>query len=209
MTSAWCHQHCYMTWTGVILIASSLASSLLLSSNNRVSSFYWTRGSKLCFLTQLLLSYSRIFSKLLLTSFSAPFLAAQESDFLSCFLIPSHSEVLSRSCAPILLAHITHFLKARHSKWPGSRLTTSFLSHCCLLPKVSHTSLLWAIVNHSFSSHTISLSLHFLGWHKPLLHQCSTAWSRNPQGIFKLVNQGWLLLFLWQHLDDFPSALCT
>jgi hypothetical protein len=33
------------------LIASNLASFLSLSSDNRVSSFYWTRGSKPCFLT--------------------------------------------------------------------------------------------------------------------------------------------------------------
>ncbi len=39
-------------------------------------------------LFQLLLSYSSIFAKLLLTNFFAPFSAAQESDFLSHFLIP-------------------------------------------------------------------------------------------------------------------------
>ncbi len=50
MMSAWHHQHCYMMWTGVILIASDSALSLLLSSNNSNSSFYWTRGSKICFL---------------------------------------------------------------------------------------------------------------------------------------------------------------
>ncbi len=40
-----------MTWTSIILIASNLASYLLLSSNDRFSSFYWIRGSKYCFLT--------------------------------------------------------------------------------------------------------------------------------------------------------------
>jgi hypothetical protein len=35
-----------------------------------------------------LLSYSSIFVKLLLTNFFVPFLAAQESDFSSCFLVP-------------------------------------------------------------------------------------------------------------------------
>ncbi len=35
------------------------ASSLLLSSNNRVGGFYWTRGSKLGFLTNL--SYSNYY----------------------------------------------------------------------------------------------------------------------------------------------------
>jgi hypothetical protein len=36
----------------------------------------------------LLLSYSSIFAKLLLTNFFAPFLAAWESDFLSHFCVP-------------------------------------------------------------------------------------------------------------------------
>jgi hypothetical protein len=51
-----------MTWTSDILISSNLACSLslssndgiisiALSSNDRISSFYWIRGSKLCFLT--------------------------------------------------------------------------------------------------------------------------------------------------------------
>jgi hypothetical protein len=35
----------------------------------------------------LLLSYSSIFEKLLLTNYFAPFSAARESDFSSCFLI--------------------------------------------------------------------------------------------------------------------------
>ncbi len=70
-----------------------LATSYRLNRNNRVSSFDWTRGSKLCFL--ICFSYfSRYFlilvflQKLLLTNFFAPFLAVQESDFSSRFLVP-------------------------------------------------------------------------------------------------------------------------
>ncbi len=69
-----------------------LATSYCSNRNKRVSSFYWTRGSKLCFshvslilVTTFLFS---IFVKSLLTNFFAPFLAARESDFLSHFLVP-------------------------------------------------------------------------------------------------------------------------
>jgi hypothetical protein len=64
-------------------------------------------------------------------------------------------------------------------------------------------------MNHTFSSHTISLSWHFLAWHKPPLSQRNTSRARNLQGISKLENKGWLLLVLWQLLKDFPSTLCT
>ncbi len=69
-----------------------LATSYCLNRNDRVSSFYWTRGSKLCFLTCF--SYfsryffSSIFAKTLLTNFFVPFLAARESDYSSHFLLP-------------------------------------------------------------------------------------------------------------------------
>ncbi len=101
--------------------------------------------------------------------------------FLVLFLIPLHSEVVLHMCAPIFLAHIKRFLRARRSRKPGScsRLTTSFLSHFHLLLKVSHVNIHWVIVNHTFSSHTRSSSSHFLAGHKPLLSQCSTVWARN------------------------------
>jgi hypothetical protein len=52
----------------------------------------------------LLLSYSSIFAKLLLTDFFAPFLAARESNFLSRFLCHWHSELVRRTCTPMFLA---------------------------------------------------------------------------------------------------------
>ncbi len=112
-------------------------------------------------------------------------------------------------CAPIFLAHITRFLEARCLQEPGTRISTRFLSPFCLLPKVSHANVHWAITNCTFSSHIISLNWHFLAWRKPLLSQRSTARARNPQGISNLVNQGWLLLVWWQLLDNSPSALGT
>ncbi len=96
------HYEVSMTSTGLLndvdrhhldWITSNLVPFLLLSSNNRVSSFCWTRGSKPCFPTCF--SYfscyflkSSIFAKSLLTSFFMPFLAARKSKFSSCFLIP-------------------------------------------------------------------------------------------------------------------------
>jgi hypothetical protein len=69
-----------------------LATSYCSNRNNRVSSFYWTRGSKLCFShVSLILVAPFLFSdfaKLLLTNFFAPFLAARESDFSSYFFVP-------------------------------------------------------------------------------------------------------------------------
>jgi hypothetical protein len=52
----------------------------------------------------LLLSYSSIFAKSLLTNFFAPFSAAWESDILSHFLYPWHSKLVRRTCAPMFLA---------------------------------------------------------------------------------------------------------
>jgi hypothetical protein len=67
-----------------------LATSYCLNRNNRVSSFYQTRGSKLCFLT-CFSCFSCYFHILVFSQncyviiSSQPFSAARESDFLSCF----------------------------------------------------------------------------------------------------------------------------
>ncbi len=72
---------------------ASLATSYCLNRNDRVSSFYWTRGSKQCCLTCF--SYFNCYFLILvflrnryLRIFFAPFLAAQESNFSSRFLVP-------------------------------------------------------------------------------------------------------------------------
>jgi hypothetical protein len=198
----------------VILIASNLVSFLSLSSQDRVRSFYWIRVSKHCFLTSF--SYLNCYFLILVILRNCYLLVSWchswlHGNLISCpiFLYCWHSVVLCCMCAHIFLAHIMRFLEAKRLWDLGSRLTTGFLSPFCLLLKVSHANICWAIAKHTFSSHTISSSWHFLAWHKPLLNQCSTAQARNPQGISKLVNQGWLLLVLWQLLDNFPSALCA
>ncbi len=203
-------------WTSVILIASNLASSLLLGSQDRdrFSSFYWIRGSKRCFLTSF--SYLNCYFIFLVFLHNCYLLVSLRLSWLHGNLISCpvfsylwDSEVLHCMCTSIFLAHIMHFLEARRLWEHGSRLTNSFLSHFCLFPKVSHANIHCAIANHTFSSHTISTIWHFLVWHKPLLSQPSKAQARNPSEISKLVNQGWLLLVLWQLLDNFPSALHT
>jgi hypothetical protein len=60
--------------------------------------------SHMFLLFQLLLSYSSIIAKLLLTNFFAPFLAAQESNFSSRFLYLWHYKVVRHTCAAIFLA---------------------------------------------------------------------------------------------------------
>ncbi len=186
---------------------------LLLSSNNRTSSFYWIRGSKHCFLTSF--SHLNGYFPFLVFLCNCYLLVSLRLSRLRGNWISRHifsylwySKELSCMCAPIFLAHITRFLEARCLRKPGTRISTGFLSPFRLLPKVSHASVHWAIANHTFSSHIISSNWPFLAWHKPLLSQCSTAWARNLWGISKVVNH-WLLLVWWQHLDDSPSALGT
>jgi hypothetical protein len=106
-----------------------LATSYCLNRNDRVSSFYKTRGSKLCFLTCF--SYFSCYFHILVLLQNCyvlislrPFSAARESDFLSHFSYlgtPSWYVIHAPPC----FWHRTHrFLKARRSWEPGSRLTT-------------------------------------------------------------------------------------
>ncbi len=117
---------------------------LLLSSNNRICSLNWIRGSKHCFLT----SFSNLNRYFLLLVFL-------HNSYLLVFLrfswlhgnlislpicIPFVLQIPHRTCAPISLAHMMHFLKARCSWEPGTRISTGFLSPFRPLPKVSHAN---------------------------------------------------------------------
>ncbi len=150
-----------MTWTSIILIASNLASYLLLSSNNRVGSFYWIRGSKHCFLTSfsnlncyfLFLVFLRnhyLLVSLRLSRLHRNLISRPDFSYLWV------SEVLRRTCTPIFVVHIMRFFKGRCSQESGTRISTSFFPLFRLLPKVSHANICWAIVNHTFSSHSTS-----------------------------------------------------
>ena len=140
-----------------------MASSLLLSSNNRISSLYWTRGSKHCFFTS---SSYRNCCFLILVFLRNPYLLVSlrlswlHGNPISCpvFSYLWCSEELCRTCTPIFLAHIIRFLEERHLQEPGTRISTNFLSPFCLLPKVSHGNVHWAIANHTFSYHSKSLN---------------------------------------------------
>ncbi len=106
-----------------------LATSYCLNRNNRVSSFYETRGSKLCFLTYF--SYfSRYFLILVFSQncylLNSLRLSRLHGNLISCPVsrtlgTPSWYVV----CAPPYFCHRScGFLKARLSLKPGSRLTT-------------------------------------------------------------------------------------
>ncbi len=105
-----------MTWTSVILIASNLVSFLLLSSNDRVHSFYWIKGIKHCFLTcfSYLNSYFLILVFLhncyLLVSLLLSWL---QRNLMYCpiFSYLWDSKVLRRMCAPIFWHTSRSFLK--------------------------------------------------------------------------------------------------
>jgi hypothetical protein len=126
-----------MFWFDDVIVTSSLlgdfrqVSSLLLSSNNKVSSFCWTRESQHSFLTNF--SYFCcyfliiVFGQLLLSSFFVPFLAAWKSDL--SFPV-SHTSGTLRYCivhAPLCFWHRLHCFSWSKTLWdPGSRLGTRF-----------------------------------------------------------------------------------
>jgi hypothetical protein len=114
----------------------NLATSLSLSSNDRICSFIWIRGSKhsfltsssnfyhyflfLVFLRRCYLLVSSHLSWLCWTPISYPV-------FITFVLrIPRHT------CIPMFLAHLKRFLEVRSLKEPGTRISTSILSSFCL-----------------------------------------------------------------------------
>ncbi len=121
-----------------------LEDILSLSSNDRICSFNWIRGSKHCFLTSfsnlncyfLLLVFSR--NSYLLVSLLLSWLHGNPIS-LPVF-IPFVLRIPRRTCAPIFLAHMMHFLEARRLWEPGTRISTGFLSPFRLSPKDSHAT---------------------------------------------------------------------
>jgi hypothetical protein len=139
---------------------------LTLSSNDRISSFYWIRGSKHCFLT----SFSNLNRYFLFLVFlrNCYFLVSSCLSRLRgnpishpVYFIPFILWVPRCTWVPIFLAHITCFLEARHLWKPGTRISTGFLPPFRLSPKVSHAKVYWEHTNHSFSSHAKFLKLTF------------------------------------------------
>jgi hypothetical protein len=138
---------------------------LLLSSNDRVYSFNWIRGSKHCFLTSFsnlnryILFLVFLQNCYLLVSSHLSWLRGNPISYL--VFIPFVLRIPRRTCAPIFLAHIMRFLKVRHSWEPGTRISTGILSPFRLLPTVSHVNVRWELTNHTFSSHAKFLELTF------------------------------------------------
>jgi hypothetical protein len=170
-----------------------MATTYCLNRNNRVSSFYSTRGSKLCFLT-CFSYFSRYFHILVF--------------LLNCYLLISlrlswlHGNPISRPVSHTLgtlswyIIHVLScfchrtcgFLEARHLWEPGSRLTTSKFSPFHLLPMVSGANVRWANANHAFLTHKKPRTDTFLCDISPTkLRSTARVW--NPQGISKLVNK--------------------
>jgi hypothetical protein len=168
-----------------------LATSYCLNRIDRVSSFYWTRGSKLCFLTCF--SYFSCYFLILvflrnryLVILFAPFLAAWESDFSSCFLYHWHSKLVRCTCAPIILAQ--NVWVSQSKTLVVSSLTTGEFSPFCLFAKgfwckhlLDWTRIIPFLLTKIFEV-TLSCDL-------ALAKLCSTAWVWNPQGTSKLVNK--------------------
>ncbi len=121
-----------------------ISDNLLLSSNNRICSFDWIRGSKHCFLTSF--SNHKCYFLLLVFLQNCYLLVSSHLSRLCGtpishpVFIPFVLRIPRCTCAPTFLAHMTRFLKARRSWEPGTRISTGFLSPFHLLPKVSHAN---------------------------------------------------------------------
>ncbi len=183
---------------------------LSLSSNNRICSFYWIRGSKHCFLT----SFSNLYCYFLCLIFlHGRYL------LVSLHLSWLRGNSISHPVFSYLWFSEYHVVNAPPYFWHTSRvfsnqdacgnmvqeLVPAFFPRSTFCRRfLMQTSIgsLWFI---PFLLMPNSTYWHFLGWHKPMLSQCSIAQERNPQGISKVVNQGWLLLVWQQLLDNFQS----
>jgi hypothetical protein len=105
---------------------------LLLSSNDRICSFKWIRGSKHCFLTSFSDFYCYflfllfLWHRYLLVSLHLSWLRGTPISYL--VFIPFVLRILCLTCTPMFLAHIMHFLQVRRSWEPGTRVSTGILS---------------------------------------------------------------------------------
>ncbi len=150
----------------------------------------------------ILVATSSIFAKLLLTNFFAPFLAARESNFLSCFSYHWHSKLVHRTCTPMFL------VQNAWVSWSKTLVGTCFLPHYrwltlfCLLPKVSAVNVHWTEHNSHLSFSQKSSDRHFLVWPWPSQATQYSLGMESPKG-YPNSWLGWLSLVLWQ----LPCAL--
>ncbi len=170
-----------------------LGTSYCLNRNNRVSSFYWTRESKLCFLTcfSYFSCYFHIlyFCKIATYYFFCAFLGCMGIPFLVPFLVP----LALRASTSYMGPHVSGTECVGFSKQDarGNLVVASLpvnvpFSAFCQRFLVQKSVGLNTNSYLSFSQK--SLNWHFLAWPRPS-QATRTAWVWNPQGISKLVNK--------------------
>ncbi len=136
----------------------NLATSLLLSSNNKVCSFIWIRGNKHSFLTSFTNFYHcflfLVFSRCRYLLVSSHLSRLHGTPISYPVFIHFVLWILRRTCAPMFLAHLTRFLEVRHSWELGTKISTGIpspfrLSFQRFLVQMS----IRQFANHTFSSH--------------------------------------------------------
>ncbi len=101
---------------------------LLLSSNDRICSFDWTRGSKHCFRTSFYNLYCYFHFLVFLQNryllVSSHLSRLRSTPISHPVYIPFVLGIPCCTCAPIFLVHIMHFLKVRRLWEPDTRVST-------------------------------------------------------------------------------------
>ncbi len=168
-----------------------LATSYCLNRKDRVSSFYWTRGSNQCFLTcfSYFSCYFEYFCKIATYSFLCAFLGCVGIWFLVLFLVPLALQASTLYMRPhVSGTECVGFLKQDACgnlvvallpvNFPFSAFCRRFLLQTSIGLNTIHTFL-------SCKNPWTDTFLRYLGIAK--LH--STAWVWNPQWTSKLVNR--------------------
>jgi hypothetical protein len=125
-----------------------LVTFYCLYRNNRVSSFYWTRGSKQCILT-CFSYFSHYFlilvflqNRYLLISSRLSWLYGKPISCLVSCTIGTLSKYIVHA-PPCFWNRTCRFLETRRSWGPGRSLTTGKFSLFHFLPKVSAANVCW------------------------------------------------------------------
>jgi hypothetical protein len=148
-----------MTWTSIIMITCNLTSSLLLSSNSWIGSFYWIRGSKhgflICFSFLNPYFLILVFSRYCYLLVSLCLSWQQGNQFLVPFSHTFGTQRYCVVCAPPYFWYTIRVFSKQDAR--GNLVLESvpvFFPVLSFLPKISHASICWAIANHTFSSHS-------------------------------------------------------
>jgi hypothetical protein len=150
-----------------------LATSYRLNRNDRVSSFYWTRGSKLCFLTCF--SYFSCYFHILVFSqnrylliFCCAFLGCTGIQFLVPFLVPLALQASMSYMRPHVSG--TELVCISKQDARGNLVVASLPVNfplIRLLLKVSGANVHWTEHKSYLSFSPKSSNWHFLAWPRP------------------------------------------